>query len=293
MMPSPEQLMTLPPKRNLGLAHFSALMTPPDQFVAMAADAGFSHVGLRLHPAFAGGPYYELPQGSAAARDLVKRLDSEGLQVYDIETVVINPDFSPQSLLSILDAARALGARRLSVCADDPDRARLVSDFAGLCELAAQFDMGVDLENMGWRTVSTFADCVSIVEESGQANGGALVDALHFCRNGGVPSDLLKVRPALIKSFQLCDAGEDVPRSPEEMIREARSDRYPPGEGTLPVAEILRALPPDVMRSVEVPIKGSSDPRDHIKRLFDSTVAVVSAAESGRLASSSPSPRVE
>jgi sugar phosphate isomerase/epimerase len=292
-MPSADQPVTSPPKPTIGLAHFSALPLPPDQFVAAAANAGFSHVGLRLHPVLPGGIFYELPPGSTAARELLKQLVDEGVQVYDIETVVIDPGFDPPSLLPILDAARALGARRLSVCGDDPDRARLVSNFAALCELAAQFGIGIDLENMGWRTVATFAECVSVVEEAGQTNGAALLDVLHFCRNGGVSRDLLGARPGLIRSLQLCDAGKDVPRSADEMMREARSDRYAPGDGTLPVGAIVRALPPDVMRSVEVPIKDSADPGDHIQRLFESSLAVLNAAESGHLVSSSSPHGVE
>ena len=48
-------------------------------------------------------------------------------------------------------SAAALGACRLSVCGDDPEQSRLVANFAGLCDLAAEFGIGVDLECMAWR----------------------------------------------------------------------------------------------------------------------------------------------
>src|SRR4051794_21330760 len=46
-----------------------------------------------------------------------ERLSTEGVQVYDIEFMVFSEDFIPGSLVPMLEAAYALGARRLSVCA--------------------------------------------------------------------------------------------------------------------------------------------------------------------------------
>jgi sugar phosphate isomerase/epimerase len=254
--------------RPLGLAHFSAIQVPPQELVALAAKAGFSAVGLRLYPAFPGAPYYEVPAGSAASYDLQQLLNGEGMQVYDIEFVTLSADFVPDSIAPILEAANSIGAKRLSVCGDDPDRSRLVSNFAELCDLAANFDMGVDLENMGWRTVATFADALAIVEQAGKPNGGALVDALHFCRNGSEPTALGAALGSRIRSVQLCDAGQMAPHSHEGMIAEARSGRLAPGEGVLPLTAILRAVPEDAAVSVEVPIGPSVDPQDHIDHLF-------------------------
>jgi sugar phosphate isomerase/epimerase len=263
---------------RLGLAHFSAISVPPDELVGLAVGAGFSAVGLRLHPAFPGAPFYELPAGSAASRDLRSQLDDTGISVYDIEFVTISPEFTPSEFAPMLEAARVLGAQRLNVCGDDPQRSRLVSNFAALCDLASEFDMGVDLENMGWRSIATFSDSVSVVEEAGKVNGGVLVDALHFSRNGGAPSDLRAVPNALIKSMQLCDAGGQLPHSHEEMIREARSGRLAPGFGRLPLVELLRELPAGAVLSVEVPIGESNSPSDHIRGLFNATREVLKVA---------------
>ena len=42
--------------RTLSLAHLSLIACPPDQLVALAAEAGFGHVDLRLSPATPDGP---------------------------------------------------------------------------------------------------------------------------------------------------------------------------------------------------------------------------------------------
>lgn len=263
--------ISVPP---LGVAHFSAIDVEPAKFVSMAAAAGFSSVGLRLHPAFPGAPYYELPAGSDVARDVKARLNGEGISLYDIEFVVIGPDFDPAALTSMLAGASALGARRLSVCGDDPDRGRLVANFVALCDLAAAFGMGVDLENMGWRTVASFQDSLSIVQDSERNNGGALVDALHFFRNGGQSKDVSAAPQGIVKSIQLCDARGPAPIKADQMVNEARAGRFAPGLGALPIASLMQVLPAGASVSVEVPIHSSQAPEEHLRHLHDAARAL-------------------
>ncbi|NKK70979.1 TIM barrel protein [Rhizobium leguminosarum bv. viciae] len=268
---------TIPAKTSaspLGVAHFSAIDVEPAKFVSMAAVAGFSSVGLRLHPAFPGAPYYELSAGSDVARDVKARMDGEGISLYDIEFVVIGPDFDPAALTSMLEAASALGARRLSVCGDDPDRGRLIANFAALCDLAATFGMGVDLENMGWRTVASFDDSLSIVQGSSRDNAGVLVDALHFFRNGGQTKDVSSGPEGMIRSIQLCDARGPAPTTADQMVSEARTGRFAPGLGELPVASLIKVLPAGAAVSVEVPIHSSQTPEEHLRHLYDATSAL-------------------
>ncbi|MCF4123782.1 sugar phosphate isomerase/epimerase family protein [Methylobacterium sp. SyP6R] len=249
----------------LGLAHFTCIGVPPVDLVRLAARTGCASVGLRLHPAFPGAPFYELPPGSDAFRAMRRALADEGLRVYDIEFVVVGEDFVPASLSGMLEAAAGLGARRLSVCGDDADRPRLVARFAELCDLAAGFGMGVDLECMAWRRVASLPDAVRVVEAAGRPNGGVLVDALHLARTGGSPEDVRAVPPHLIRHAQLCDAPAQAPDSTEAIIQEARAGRLPPGEGALPLQALVAALPPTTALSIEVPVTGTTTPEDHVR----------------------------
>ncbi|WP_244496298.1 sugar phosphate isomerase/epimerase family protein [Aureimonas ureilytica] len=212
----------------LGVAHFSAIALPPLDFVCAAAKAGFSRVGLRLHPAFPGAPFYELPAGSLAARDVRSALADHGLSLFDIEFVVLSPDFRPETLTGMLEGAAALGAKRLSVCGDDPDEARLTDTFAGLCDLCAGVGMSVDLENMGWRPVATFEAALRVVEASGRANAGVLVDAIHLFRNGGRADQVARAPAGRIAALQLCDVRGRPQRARREWWRKrARGDLRP------------------------------------------------------------------
>lgn len=252
----------------LGLAHFTVLEVPPLELVSLAAGIGYTSIGLRLYPAFPGAPFYELPAGTARSQQVSSRLRDEGIQVHDIEFVTIDADFSAARLEGVLEAASALGARRLSVCGDDPDRARLTANFASLCDLAAQYVLGVDLECMAWRQVASFADALEVVSAANRHNGGLLVDALHLARSGGSPTDLRAAPGQLIRSAQLCDAVAVRPTTQEALIKEARSGRLPPGQGALPLRELLAELPDGTALSVEVPLGGSADPKQHARDNF-------------------------
>jgi len=255
----------------LGIAHFTAIEVPPLDLVTLAARSGFAFVGLRLHPAFPGAPFYELPAGSSASREMRQRLDGEGIGVHDIEFVVIAENFIATALTPMFEAAAALGAKRLSVCGDDPERSRLIASFAALCDLAAHFGMGVDLECMAWRKVASLPDAVQVVKAAGRSNGGVLIDALHLSRTGGSPSDVHDTPPGLIRSAQLCDAPAIRPTSTEAIIREARGERLAPGEGELPLLDLLSALPDNTMLSVEVPTDNAGPAAVRLPRIYQAT----------------------
>ncbi|MGO4671782.1 sugar phosphate isomerase/epimerase family protein [Bosea sp. 2YAB26] len=260
----------------LGIAHFTTIDVPPLDFVALAAKVGFSAVGLRLNPAFPGAPFYEIRPGSAQMRSIRSLLTQTGLRVYDIEFVVIDANFAADALIPMLESAAELGARRLSVCGDDPDHRRLVASFASLCDVAARFGMGVDIENMPWRRVASIHDAAAIVGEADKANGGVLVDALHLSRGGGLPIDLRTIPSHFIRSAQLCDAVAERPTTFDEIIREARAGRRLPGEASLPLQDLLAELPADVTLSVEVPNQGLPA-AEHAKAVFEAARQVIAA----------------
>ncbi len=135
--------------------------------------------------------------------------------------------------------------------------------------------MGVDLECMAWRQVSSLAQAVEVVEAARAPNGGVLVDALYFARGGGRPEDLKAVAGRLVRHAQLCDAPAARPATDEALIDEARTGRLPPGSGGLPLRALLRALPDDVNLSVEVPMARGDSAERHAARVFEATRALL------------------
>jgi len=262
------------PLPQLGIAHFTTIGVEPLDYVAMAARVGYSTVGLRLYPAFPGAPFYEIPPGSPVMRAVQSQLANTGLSVYDIEFVVIDAAFAPARLKPIFETAAELGAKRVSVCGDDADAARLCSNVVDLADLARPFGIGIDIENMPWRKVSSFAQAVQLARDTDAENVGVLLDALHFTRGGGLPKDLKGGSERFIKSFQLCDTVGPCPISGDALIAEARSGRMLPGEGALPLAEMLGSIPKECVISVEVPIT-TGVAEDHAHRVYEAAQRVI------------------
>lgn len=245
--------------RPLGLGHFTFLTLSPAELVRLARASGFAFVGLRFHPVAAGQMHW-LPD-AAGLRELQQVMAGEGIGLYDIETVVINAAFDAEALIPALDAAAALGARRVNACADRFDA--LPDHLVRLCHLAGERELGVDLEPMAWRGINTPAACLDMIAQSGAGNAGYLVDTLHHFRCGGTVADLAAMAPPRVVSAQLCDAPAAAPEGTEARVAEARGQRLIPGEGGLPLVDLLAALPPQTILSVELP---SDDPRPPLER---------------------------
>ena len=107
---------------------------------------------------------------------------------------------------------------------------------------------------MAYRSVRTLAEAVAIAGRSG--GGGVLVDALHVQRCGVRLADLPLVDPGLFSYVQLCDAPLVAPGAgpaSADAMHEARAARLLPGEGQLPLRELLAALPDGIPVAVEAP----------------------------------------
>lgn len=237
---------------GIGIAHLSALDLPPVIFARQAARAGFSTVGLRLNPAMPGGVAYRVLASSPELSELKRVLAGEAIGVADIEFVALLPDIHIDRLQWMLEVGAELGARSLTVSGDDPDRQRLTARFAQLCELAAPFGLRIDLEFMRWREVADLPSALAVVQGAEQRNGAILLDALHLYRSGGDAAAVAAVPRGLIAAVQLCDAPRLAP-PPELIIHEAREGRLAPGQGELPLAALLAALPEGIDFSVEMP----------------------------------------
>ncbi|GGF42056.1 xylose isomerase [Aliidongia dinghuensis] len=238
----------------LGVAHLTALELPPPAFVRAATKAGFRSVGLRLHPAMAGGAAYPTQTGTKAHSELRDLLRAEGVTLHDIEFIQLTPEIVVDSFAAMLEAGADLGAVAVTVSGDDKVTGRLTENFAAMCDLAASFGLRVDLEFMRWRAIGTLAQAASIVVDAGKPNGAVLVDALHLSRSGGTPADLRNLPAGLVRAAQLCDAGAVLPTTDEDTILEARGGRLPPGDGALPLVALLDSLPPDTALGAEVPL---------------------------------------
>jgi sugar phosphate isomerase/epimerase len=238
--------------RIISLAPATAAELDPPSLVSCAAQAGYTHVGLRL---IQGVPAPEslVARDTTMVKEIGRRLALEGIGVLDIEVVRLDGVTDVGACRASLEAGALLGARHLVVIADDPEPERLANDYARLCELAGGFGLTVDIEPVPYYRTGRIEAAYRLIQQAGVRNGGIVVDSLHFDRAaedlerlGDLPSEVLHY-------MQLCDAPAERPDSPDELMRQARQERLFPGEGGLALLPLLRALPADMPISVEVP----------------------------------------
>ncbi|MGB8665909.1 MAG: hypothetical protein WCD24_14340, partial [Serratia inhibens] len=120
-----------------------------------------------------------------------------------------------------------------------------------------------------------------------QPNGAVLVDTLHFSRSRSSLARLAELPPEMINFVQLCDALAPRSDSDDELIRVARADRQPPGEGDIELGPIVEALPPvpyalevpnDVMRHQLGALEYARRVLEMTKRFFEAVDADATAA---------------
>lgn len=276
---------------RLGIAHLTMLDVPPPELVSVAADAGFDFIGIRVSPATFAEEVYPMSAGSPMLRETVRRMACTGVRVTDIEVFALGPETGGEAWLPILESGAELGARMLNVVAADDDLGRLADNFAALAADATRFGLRPALEPITYRQVNSIPQAVEIA--SSAPGGAVLVDALHFHRFGGTTTQLAAADPALFPYAQVCDAPLAAPFGLPRPARlshgqttdgsdlqvEARAMRMMPGDGELPLRDLVRALPTGIPLAVEAPMTGYTDtaePLDVAKRAHASLIRLLS-----------------
>jgi len=261
--------------RPLSLASLSALHVPPPDLVRYAAEAGFDLVGaLRLVRA-SDGSGFDLVGDAVLRQATASALADTGLGVLDVEVFRLRPGSSAAEAEPLLAIGAELGAEFLLTAVEDPEPERRAAVFAQLCGLARGYGVRCMVEPMIFSQVRTAGEALDLLEAAGADDAGVLVDTLHLARAGGSPADLDVLGATRLPYVQLCDADSAEAAATDRAglsraVREAVSHRLPPGEGVLPLAQVLRRVPPGAPVSLEVPNPAArADPAGWVRLLAD------------------------
>lgn len=231
--------------RTISLAAGTILDVGPADAVDVAADAGFPSVGIWFDAS---------TWTDAVADDVRARAERRGLIILDIEPIMLVPEGSSASDNgeAIVDAAMRIGARNILVASRDSDDARVAARLRVLAERLDGTDIRLVLEFLPILGVRTLPQALSIVQTANRPRLGVLVDNLHLSRAGHQPGDLAAIDAYLLPYIQVCDA----PAAPADttmpaLLHEALHGRLLPGDGSLPISELL-AVVPDVPLSMEL-----------------------------------------
>jgi len=241
--------------RDLGIEFISVFGMDPVSYAKVVAGLGGRYLTSCLEPLeyetqyF---PHYSLRDDAGLRREFAKAMQDLGLELALAEGFAVIPGKDVGAYERDLDLFAELGARRANLVSFDPDLARTRDLIAQMAQAAAARGMPASIEFLPESGIPNMQAALDVIAEVGQGLT-LLVDTMHLCRSGSTPADLVALDPALIGHVQLCD----VPlRSPfATYFEEAVYDRMVPGEGELPLLDILRAVPPDCVIGLEIPLR--------------------------------------
>jgi sugar phosphate isomerase/epimerase len=228
---------------------------PPAEFVAMAAELGVHRIGIAPSPITDnphGYPAWDMRGDPALVSEVKQALADHGVAVSLGEGFLIMPGMDIASAEPAVDLMADLGAPVINAVLIEQDRARAQDQFGTLAGMAAARGQRLTLEFMPLMWPATLAEAAAFVRGCGAPNAALLVDAMHFYRSGAQTADLGAIDPALVGHIQVCDV--PMPPRTDNYGEEARHERMIPGEGDLPLADFLSALPRDVSVGIELPM---------------------------------------
>lgn len=213
----------------------------PADMVSTAASAGWPACGIW----FDGTTWSD-----RTTAEVRRRLDDTGIVALDVEPI-IPADGSDDHAARLVEAAARLGARFVLFTSRLKDHGATAARYAEVCAMAEPHGITVVCEFLPIFPLSSIAIADQVVSGVGSNNTGILVDNLHLSRSGGSVDDVRRLGPERFPYLQIADAPRERPVDMGALFDEALNGRLLPGDGDLPIADLLDAVP-DVALSFEV-----------------------------------------
>ena len=246
--------------RKLIIAPTTLQDTAPIEYIEATIAAGYDGIGLRVHRS-PGLPFHPVVGNAPLITEMRSRIADAGLDVFDLYSFYLQPETDVASFAPAMELGASFGARYATVMGADENWSRQRDNFVKTCDLAARFDLTCSLEFAVIRPLATLPQTLQLIAEA-QCDAVICIDPLHLARSGGSPADVKELEAKYFPYAQISDGILD-PGEPNPALfgKLGLGTRAMPGEGTLPLRELLAALPRDIPLSVELPhslAKGAS-----------------------------------
>ena len=266
--------------QRLGIEFISVFGLEPVAFVALAADLGCRNIGMAITPIVANPhdyPIWSFRDNPVLRRRTISALADHGVSISIGEGFLGLPGVSLTDSAGDLDIMCELGVPRVNVLSCDSDLGRGRDELARFVEMAAARGLEATLEFVPGLAIGDLPGALAAIRHVGRPNFTLLADVMHLFRSGATVADLAALDRSEVGYIQLCD----VPMVSKfaDYSDEARDERLPPGEGELPLAEALAALPRDLIVGIEVPMLKKAaagiGPRDRLAGAVETTRAML------------------
>jgi sugar phosphate isomerase/epimerase len=257
--------------RTLSLAAGTILEVDPVDAVRVAEESGFPAIGI----------WYDADTWTdQRAHDVRRALDNSPVVALDMEPIMLTSDGDHGN--AIVDAAQIVGAQNILVASRDTDIGRVGNRLSELADRLGDSSIRLVLEFLPILGIRTLPDALAAVGVAENSNVGVLIDSLHLARAGHSPTDLRGLDPHLFPYVQLCDAPHEIADpSMKSRLHEALHGRLLPGDGELPLHDLLAAVP-NVPISLELRSEklrtDYPDPVERAKALHNATTRFLTTA---------------
>ena len=265
---------------RIAIEALSVFGMPPVAFINLAADLGCANISILpvpISPNPHGYPPFDVLGDPGLRREMKAAMRDRGVAIALAEGFGVVPDVEARDRLADLDAVAELGARQVSLGIRDPDLARAYDQLALLAEMAAERGMTSTTEFAPTLTIKSLPMALNAVRHVGRRDYRLTIDAMHLIRSGSTVEDLAALDPDVIGYFQICD----VPLVSEfdSYGEEARTERRIPGDGELPLLDLLRVVPADRIVGLEIPLLTAASagvgPLDRLRPAVEATRALL------------------
>jgi len=245
---------------RIGIEFLSVFDMPPVQYVELAAQLGCRYISTGLgsmgyNPH--GFPPYSLREDANLRRDMIKAMKDCNVSISLGEGFLVKPGADVREMAEDLDIMCELGVTRINTTSMEPDLDRTFDQIAVLAEMAKAAGVETTIEFAPSLPMRDLATALAAIDHVADPECRLLIDTMHLIRSGSTVADLAAIDPSRIGYAQISDA----PLEPviANYMEEAMFERRVPGEGELPLRDILATLPRDIIVSMEIPMRSKAE----------------------------------
>jgi sugar phosphate isomerase/epimerase len=243
--------------RPIVLHQLNAAGVSPVDFIELAAANDCRHVtvfafdGAAVLPRANTGLSYPAAVTAEIKKDVQAAMAAHGVAIDGIEFFPLTAEVDLELYKPTLALGRELGAKRAVTHVFIEDDALAVDRLGAFCALAEAEGMTVSSEFCPLTPGNpSLARATWLVDQVGRDSFGIGVDSLHVVRSGATAVDLAKLDARYFGSVQICDALGA--HASSDYIKDVHN-REVPGQGDLPLHDLLSAVPAALPIEVEVP----------------------------------------